>query len=204
MEIQREDGTLLIEELGNGLRKLTAVNATRDAYRSEGFCTTTYPIELIKMFLDRAGIAAVCEVIGRDGDSITNSIRDLTSAYFNAEDMRGKRILDFGCGGGASTVILAKLFPDSQLIGVELMEDKLQMGMARAAHHGLKNVQFSGVSVQLPASTRSGNVRFRISVRGVRTLVARRKAGNHETGVATFKAQRDCFYRRDAAPLFPH
>jgi 2-polyprenyl-3-methyl-5-hydroxy-6-metoxy-1,4-benzoquinol methylase len=152
MEIQREDGTLLIEELGNGLRKLTAVNATRDAYRSEGFCTTTYPIELIKMFLDRAGIAAVCEVIGRDGDSITNSIRDLTSAYFNAEDMRGKRILDFGCGGGASTVILAKLFPDSQLIGVELMEDKLQMGMARAAHHGLKNVQFlaSPYSYQLP------------------------------------------------------
>jgi 2-polyprenyl-3-methyl-5-hydroxy-6-metoxy-1,4-benzoquinol methylase len=152
MEIRREDGTLLIEELGNGLRKVTALNAARDAYRSQGFCTTTYPLELIEMFLDRAGVAAVCEVIGRDGDSISDSIRDLTSAYVDAEEMAGKRILDFGCGGGASTVILAKLFPDSQVIGVELMEDKLQMGRARAAHHGLKNVQFlaSPDSFQLP------------------------------------------------------
>ena len=142
MEIRREDGTLVIEELGNGLRKLTALNAARDAYRSQGFCTTTYPVELIEMFLERAGIAAICEVIGRDGDSITDSIRDLTSAYFNLDDMAGKRILDFGCGGGASTVILAKLFPEAEVIGVELMEDKLQMGRARAVHHGLKNVQF--------------------------------------------------------------
>jgi 2-polyprenyl-3-methyl-5-hydroxy-6-metoxy-1,4-benzoquinol methylase len=142
MEIHREDGTLVIEELGNGLRKLTALNATRDAYRSHGFCTTTYPVELIEMFLERAGIAAVCEVIGRDGDSITGSIRDLTSAYVDFDDIAGKRILDFGCGGGASTVILAKLFPEAQVIGVELMEEKLQMGRARAAHHGLKNIQF--------------------------------------------------------------
>jgi 2-polyprenyl-3-methyl-5-hydroxy-6-metoxy-1,4-benzoquinol methylase len=142
MEIRREDGTLVIEELGNGLRKLTALNASRGAYRSQGFCTTTYPVELIEMFLERAGVAAVCEVIGRDGDSITDSIRDLTSAYVNFDDMAGKRILDFGCGGGASTVILAKLFPEAEVIGVELMEDKLQMGRARAAHHGLKNVQF--------------------------------------------------------------
>jgi 2-polyprenyl-3-methyl-5-hydroxy-6-metoxy-1,4-benzoquinol methylase len=142
MEIRREDGTLLIEELGNGLRKVTALNAARDAYRSRGFCTTTYPVELIEMFLDRAGVAEVCEVIGRDGDSIMDSIRDLTSAYVDAEKMTGKRILDFGCGGGASTVILAKLFPDSQVIGVELMEEKLQMGRARAAHHGLRNIQF--------------------------------------------------------------
>jgi 2-polyprenyl-3-methyl-5-hydroxy-6-metoxy-1,4-benzoquinol methylase len=142
MEIHRQDGTLLIEELGNGLRKLTALNARRKAYRSQGFCTTSYPVELVEMFLDRAGVAAVCEVIGRDGNSITDSIRDLTSAYVNSDDMSGKRLLDFGCGGGASTVILAKLFPEAEVIGVELMEEKLQMGRARAAHHELKNVKF--------------------------------------------------------------
>ena len=142
MEIRREDGTLLIEELGNGRRKLTAVCATRGVYRSQGFCTTTYPVELIQFFLERSGIAGVCEVIGRDGDSMTDAIRDLTSAYFNAADMGGKRILDFGCGGGASTVILARLFPQAEVIGVELMEEKLQMGRARAAHHELTNIQF--------------------------------------------------------------
>jgi 2-polyprenyl-3-methyl-5-hydroxy-6-metoxy-1,4-benzoquinol methylase len=142
MEIRREDGSLLIEELGGGRRKLTAVTATPGVYRSVGFCTTTYPVELIEMFLERAGIAGVCEVIGRDGDSMTESIRDLTSAYFSSADMSGKRILDFGCGGGASTVILARLFPQAEVIGVELMEDKLAMGRARAVHHGLKNIQF--------------------------------------------------------------
>lgn len=142
MEIRREDGTLFIEELGNGRRKLTAVCGARDAYRSQGFCTTTYPIDLIELFLEHAGIASVCEVIGRDGDAMTESIRGLTSAYLNSNDMAGKRILDFGCGGGASTVILAGLFPHADVIGVELLEDKLRMGRARAAHHGLKNVQF--------------------------------------------------------------
>jgi 2-polyprenyl-3-methyl-5-hydroxy-6-metoxy-1,4-benzoquinol methylase len=142
MEIRREDGTLLIEELGGGLRRLSAVNAAHGVYRSRSFCTTTYPIELIEVFLDRTGIAGICEVIGRDGDAMRDSIRDLTSAYFSSNDMAGKRILDFGCGGGASTVILARLFPDAEVIGVELMEDKLQMGRARAAHYGLKNVQF--------------------------------------------------------------
>jgi SAM-dependent methyltransferase len=142
MEIRCEDGMLLIEELGNGLRKLTALISSRGAYRSEGFCTTTYPIDLIEMFLERTGMQGVCEVIGRDGDALMASIRDLTSAYVDPEKMVGNRILDFGCGGGASTVILARLFPQSEVIGVELMEDKLQMGRARAAHHGLKNVQF--------------------------------------------------------------
>src|SRR3984957_18387471 len=121
MEIRREDGTLVIEELGNGLRKLTALNAARDAYRSQGFCTTTYPVELIEMFLERAGIAAICEVIGRDGDSITDSIRDLTSAYVNFDDIAGERILDFGCGGGASTGVLAKIFPHCEVVGGGVM-----------------------------------------------------------------------------------
>jgi SAM-dependent methyltransferase len=111
-------------------------------YQSRDSCTTTYSIAMIEMFLERAGIASVCEVIARDGEDLAEPICDLTTAYCNPEDMAGKRILDFGCGGGASTVTLAKLFPQAEVIGVELAEHKLRMGRARADHNKLENVQF--------------------------------------------------------------
>jgi len=142
MEIRRQDGMLLIEELGNGLRKLTAVRAASGGYRARNSCITTYPTEMIEAFLNRVGIASVCEVIGRDGDEETASIFDLTSSYYDPAELVGKRLLDFGCGGGASTVVLAKLFPRSEVVGVELVEEKLQMARARSAHHRLENVQF--------------------------------------------------------------
>jgi hypothetical protein len=41
-------------------------------------------------------------------------------AYTRSDDFRGKSILDFGCGSGASAVILARMFPESRIVGVDI------------------------------------------------------------------------------------
>lgn len=141
---QRPDGDLLIEELGNGLRRLTAVPSSANVFVSRTSCTTTYPLDLIESFLNFAGISDVCEVIGRDSDpdTVATNIAKLTAAYCDRAELVHKRILDFGCGGGGSSVALAKLLPECQVVGVDLREDKIRLAWARARHHGLENVTF--------------------------------------------------------------
>src|SRR5581483_7814271 len=66
-----------------------------------------------------------------------------SAAYCDPVEFVNKRILDFGCGYGASSVALAKLFPESQVVGVDLREDRIRLASACAEHHGLGNVKFS-------------------------------------------------------------
>jgi hypothetical protein len=108
--LERLDGNLLIEELGDHLRKLTAVPSSPNTYSSRTSCTTTYPLDLIELFLNSTGVAGVCEVIGRDSDpdSVATNIAELTAAYCDRTEIVHKTILDFGCGGGGSSVVLAK------------------------------------------------------------------------------------------------
>ena len=144
LTIRRPDGNLLIEDLGNGLLKLTAVASSATVCVSRTSCTTTYPVELIETFLNFAGTDGVCEVIGRDSDpdTIASNIAELTAAYCDRAEFVHRKILDFGCGGGGSSVVLAKLFPECQIVGVDLREDKIRLAWARAQHHGLENVMF--------------------------------------------------------------
>jgi len=53
--------------------------------------------------------------------------------------LRGRRLLDFGCGGGASTMILARLLLETSIVGVELSDDFLS---ARQEFYGYPNVEF--------------------------------------------------------------
>lgn len=98
----------------------------------------------ITFFLNATGVAGVCELIGRDSDpdSVATNIAELTAAYCDRTEIVHKTILDFGCGGGGSTVVLAKLFPQCQVVGIDLREDKIRLARARAQHHRLENVAF--------------------------------------------------------------
>src|SRR5579863_4263751 len=82
---------------------------------------TAYPVSLIETMLRVRGLN-LCDDIARDEDPsyVEAMLRRDISAYFLADAFAGKRILDFGCGGGASTMILARLFPASEIVGVEL------------------------------------------------------------------------------------
>lgn len=53
--------------------------------------------------------------------------------------MDGKRLLDFGCGSGASTMIMARALPKCQIYGVELEPKPLALAL-RATHYRCDNL----------------------------------------------------------------
>jgi demethylmenaquinone methyltransferase/2-methoxy-6-polyprenyl-1,4-benzoquinol methylase len=52
------------------------------------------------------------------------------------------RILDQGCGTGILTMDIARQFPGSEIVGVELRDEYLSLARQKASSAGLKNMQF--------------------------------------------------------------
>ena len=97
------------------------------------------------------GPSYVCNEIARDEDPsyVEFELKTDLLAYFAPEEFAGRRILDFGCGSGASTMILHRLFPSAEIIGVELDPDLLAIARKRAEHYSFPQANL----VQSPAGT---------------------------------------------------
>ena len=55
---------------------------------------------------------------------------------------RGGRAADIGCGHGASTVLLARTFPNTQFIGYDYHVGSIETARERASDAGVRNAQF--------------------------------------------------------------
>lgn len=72
----------------------------------------------------------------------------LISAWLPALDgvaeklTRGGRAADVGCGHGASTVLMAKTFPNSEFIGIDYHEPSIITARKRAEEAGVRNARF--------------------------------------------------------------
>jgi SAM-dependent methyltransferase len=66
---------------------------------------------------------------------------------------RVTRLLDFGCGAGASSLALARLLPHAEIVGVELNATHVELGNHLRTYHNLTNLRFivSPSGDQLPA-----------------------------------------------------
>src|SRR4051794_25353383 len=117
--IEADDGELLVRPLPDGRRQLTAVPRDPSQFVHERTWSTAYPDDLIRFITATCGISGVCFEIMRDEDPafIERLLVNDLSAYFDLGTFQPARILDFGCGSGASTAILARLFPDSEIVG---------------------------------------------------------------------------------------
>jgi len=63
-------------------------------------------------------------------------------SYFRPEDFRGKRLLDFGCGAGVSTFSIARMLPETEIVGVELVPEKIEIAQTIARLEKVGNVKF--------------------------------------------------------------
>ena len=59
---------------------------------------------------------------------------------------RGARVADVGCGHGASTMIMAKAFPNSEFVGIDFHDASI--AHAREHARGLRNVRFETARAQ--------------------------------------------------------
>ncbi len=106
-------------------------------------CETSYPVSLIDKILDLKGPAFLCDEILRDESPnyVEKCLKYDLLGYIEEEKFRNKRMLDFGCGSGASTMILARMFPHTEIVGIELEKKLLSIARLRAGHYGYNNIQ---------------------------------------------------------------
>jgi SAM-dependent methyltransferase len=60
----------------------------------------------------------------------------------------GERVIDIGCGTGATTIRLASLVAPGLVTGVDLSVPMLRLAQARATAHAVSNVAFSAADVE--------------------------------------------------------
>jgi SAM-dependent methyltransferase len=54
----------------------------------------------------------------------------------------GTKIADVGCGHGVSTILMAKAYPNSQIIGFDYHKPSIEWARNQAEKEGLKNISF--------------------------------------------------------------
>ena len=134
------DADVLEEPCGesNGLRRIIVNAKTPSLFVARREVVTSYPEDLIVFILGIKGPGYLCDEIARDEDPsyVEASLKQDILSFVPAQDFYGKRVLDFGCGAGASTMILARMLKGADIYGVELSPRLLSIAKARAAHYG--------------------------------------------------------------------
>jgi 2-polyprenyl-3-methyl-5-hydroxy-6-metoxy-1,4-benzoquinol methylase len=143
---------VVVEGLPNGKNRIV-VEAT-DVYVHMRQWETSYPRWLIDRIVEIKGPGWVCDEIARDESTeyTAAALKWALLSYVGEDRFEGARVLDFGCGAGASTVGLCRLFPTAQFVGIELEKDLLELAKGRARFYGFSNLEFitSPSGVELP------------------------------------------------------
>ena len=87
--------------------------------------------------MDRGGAVYM---LGRNGGLMNDGRGHTLAAHVYAcyRDLAPQRIVELGCGVGASTVPVAKCFPAAETFGVDVGSSVLRYAHARAAHLGAR------------------------------------------------------------------
>jgi SAM-dependent methyltransferase len=139
--LAHSEGEVRIDELDDERRRVSVTSA--DVFVSSSECVTRYPVDLIEKLLAVKGPGYLCNEIERDEDSgyVELFLRYSILGYLPERAFDGARMLDFGSGSGASTAILARMFPAASLAAVELEPAFVEIAEARAEHYGLENLE---------------------------------------------------------------
>jgi 2-polyprenyl-3-methyl-5-hydroxy-6-metoxy-1,4-benzoquinol methylase len=157
IKIVKDDGVVEIRPEGDAGFEIELLPRRSDLYIPRKRCRTTFSLEMIQYWLERTEFAWFCDRLSRHEDqtTITAILRRQLFAYFAPEEFAGKRLLDFGCGTGASTLAIARMLPQTEIVGVELEADRIEIANRMKAYRRLQNVVFrcSPAGNQLPADT---------------------------------------------------
>jgi len=133
--------SLRLEPLADGRHRITVEPYPGQAVQHRKW-VTSYPVDLVLQFFATKDLS-VCDEIMREEDPryVEHKVRSEVLAYLPPEAFAGKRILDFGCGSGASPMVLARVLPPCEIVGVELVGQLLELARSRAQHFGRTSLQ---------------------------------------------------------------
>jgi len=142
--LTHRDGSVDVEETGGGRRRVTVRVADPSIFVPVSSCETAYPVPLVEAILAVKSPAFLCDEILREEDPryVERNIRFEVLSYAAAGEFAGKRLLDFGCGAGASSAVLARLLPDAEIVGVDIDEGLVRAARLRAEHYRLGRAAF--------------------------------------------------------------
>jgi 2-polyprenyl-3-methyl-5-hydroxy-6-metoxy-1,4-benzoquinol methylase len=142
--LEHAEGRVEVMELGDGRRRVTVIPRDPAQHVSVRSWETRYPLDLIRAILEVKGIAWVGDEIQRDEDPryVQPFLRYGMLSYLPESAFEGKRLLDFGCGSGASAMVLGRMFPRTEIVGVELDENLVALAELRRRHYGFDHVKF--------------------------------------------------------------
>jgi 2-polyprenyl-3-methyl-5-hydroxy-6-metoxy-1,4-benzoquinol methylase len=137
------DGAVEVLPLLNGRFKVTLKPRDRSVFVPLASCETSLPPDVIAAFLDLS-FAWLCDSLARhdDPDYVQKVLQNQLLAYVEPSDFQGKRLLDFGCGSGASTLCMGTLLPDTEVVGIDLNPRNIALARRVLAVRQLSNVQF--------------------------------------------------------------
>lgn len=137
-------GEVRIEEIARNRRRVSVQPAAGTPACPITSCETTYPVELIELVLELKGPAYLCDEILRDEDprAVQATLENDLLGYVAPDAFAGARILDYGCGCGASSMVLARMFPTAEIVGIDVNERLLALARARAEFHRLPQIRF--------------------------------------------------------------
>lgn len=83
--------------------------------------------------------------------SFTRPIYEEAAAILRTLLPRNARVLDAGCGPGTETLLLTRLVPEGEVVGIDLAAGMVETAFASAQRRGVRNVAFYQADVaQLP------------------------------------------------------
>jgi SAM-dependent methyltransferase len=162
MVLSTPDGEIELTPAAGGRTRITLKPRDPNLFVPRRTCETSHPEEVVLFLEGVSSFGWLCDAISRheEPDEVQGVLRRQLFAYLEPLAFRGGRMLDFGCGAGASTFALAKFLPETEIIGLELDPRRVDLCRKIAARRGTPNVRFipSPTGDTLPSEL--GNVDF--------------------------------------------
>jgi SAM-dependent methyltransferase len=137
--IPHADGVLRLEPTSGNRYQVAVEPRNTSTFIAVRSCETSYSPELIERILAAKGLAYVCDELTREEYPlyVELNLRYGILGFVPRQDLDGKRLLDFGSGAGSSSIVLARVLPHTQIVGVELEPAYVELARERAAHRRL-------------------------------------------------------------------
>jgi 2-polyprenyl-3-methyl-5-hydroxy-6-metoxy-1,4-benzoquinol methylase len=142
--ISHPSADITMQALPSGRRRIHVRMLDPDEHVWVESFETSLPRELIKRYLEVHGPAGLGHSLVRieEGGELHRALRFSTLPFVATEEFKEKRLLDFGCGSGTSTIHLARMFPETEVVGLDLLPELLDPARSLMEHLGVGNVTF--------------------------------------------------------------